>query len=161
MTESADLIRLLVERNLRVAVAESLTGGALVAELIGTPGASNAVLGGIVAYNTELKHTILGVDASILNVHGPVHPDVAIEMAVRVRDVLAVGGMAAEVGIGTTGVAGPDPQDGHAPGTVFIAIAIGADVRVRHLHLRGDRNDIRRQVVELALDELRARLTED
>lgn len=160
MTRSADVIALLVERNLRVAIAESLTGGALIAELIDTPGASDAVLGGIVAYNTELKHTILGVDAAILNVHGPIHPDVAIEMAVRVRDVLAVGGLAAEVGVGTTGVAGPDAQDGHAPGTVYVALAIGADVRVRHLQLQGDRNDIRRQVVELTLDELRTRLSE-
>jgi nicotinamide-nucleotide amidase len=158
VTASSEVVALLRERNLRVAVAESLTGGSLVAELIDTPGASDVVLGGIVAYHTELKHSLLGVDASVLNVHGAVHPDVAIQMAVLVRDVLAVEGLPAEVGISTTGVAGPDPQDGHDPGTAYLAVAIGADVRVRELSLQGDRNVIRRQVVDAAIAELSARL---
>ncbi len=161
MTSSAELVELLVERNLRVAVAESLTGGLLMSELITAPGASRVILGGVVAYHTQLKLSLLGVDADVLNVHGAVHPDVAIQMAVRVRDLMPVDGLPAEVGIGTTGVAGPDPQDGHAPGTAYLAIAIGADVRVRELSLDGDRNAIRRQVVERAMQELHDRLTAD
>lgn len=160
MTPSLDVVSTLVSLRLRVAVAESLTGGLLVAELINTPGASETVLGGVVAYNTELKRSILGVDASVLNVHGAVHPDVAVQMAVGVREVCAVDGTAAEVGIGVTGVAGPDGQDGQEPGTVFLAIAIGADVRVKRLALAGDRNSIRRQVVDEAMAELGDRLAE-
>src|SRR5690606_15913567 len=98
VTPSLDVVSTLVSLRLRVAVAESLTGGLLVAELINTPGASETVLGGVVAYNTELKRSILGVDASVLNVHGAVHPDVAVQMAVGVREVCAVDGTAAEVG---------------------------------------------------------------
>lgn len=158
MTQSSELIALLIERNLRIAVAESLTGGMLVSELINTPGSSATVLGGVVAYHTELKRSLLGVDADVLNVHGAVHPDVAIQMAVRVRDVCAVAGLPAEIGVGTTGVAGPDPQDGHPPGTVFLAIAIGADVRVAKLALSGDRNAIRLAVVDEAVSELLRRL---
>lgn len=158
MTVSSEIVSLLREHRLRVAVAESLTGGSLIAELIDTPGASDVVLGGVVAYHAELKRSLLGVDASILNVHGAVHPDVAIQMAVLVREVLAVDGLPAEVGISTTGVAGPDPQDGYSPGTAYLAVAIGADVRVRELALEGDRNVIRRLVVETAMAELAARL---
>jgi nicotinamide-nucleotide amidase len=132
----------------------------LTAELINTPGASATVLGGVVAYNTELKKTLLGVDSAVLNVHGAVHPDVASEMAVRVRDVLAVGGVAADVGVSTTGVAGPDPQDGHPAGTVFVGVSITGDARVLPLRLAGDRESIRRQVVAAAIDELYERITE-
>ncbi|AWB90544.1 damage-inducible protein CinA [Salinibacterium hongtaonis] len=153
-------MRELFERRLTVAVAESLTGGAVVSRLIDVPGASAAVLGGIVAYNTELKHSLLGVDSAVLNVHGPVHPDVAAQMASRVREVLAVGGQAADIGISTTGVAGPNPQHGHPPGTVFVGIAIGADVRVIALDLVGDRASIRSQVVDSVIDAVLARVIE-
>lgn len=153
-----ELMHLLLERRLTIAVAESLTGGLLVAELVETPGASASVLGGVVAYNTELKKTLLGVDAAILNVHGAVHSDVAAQMASRVREVLAVGGVAADIGVSTTGVAGPDSQDGHPVGTVFVGVAVGADVRVLSLQLEGDRGSIRRQVVAAAIDELLERV---
>lgn len=158
MTRSQQLVELLIERRLTVAVAESLTGGLLVAELIATPGASAVVLGGVVAYNTELKHTLLGVDPSIINVHGAVHPDVAAQMAARVREVLAVGGESAEIGIATTGVAGPDSQDGREPGTVYVAVAMEGDVRVSSLALEGDRSSIRRQTVDAAVEALWDRL---
>lgn len=158
MTVARELVRLLIERRLTIVAAESLTGGLLVSELIDTPGASATVLGGVVAYHTELKKTLLGVDAAILNVHGAVHPDVASQMAVRVREVLAVGGTPADIGVATTGVAGPDSQDGYPVGTVFVAVAVGGDVRVLSLFLGGDRESIRRQVVELALAEILERV---
>jgi nicotinamide-nucleotide amidase len=141
-------------RGLTVAVAESLTGGLLVAELIATPGASAVVSGGIVAYNTELKHTVLGVEASLLAAHGPVDPDVAREMAIGVRTRLAVGGVAASIGISTTGVAGPDPQDGQPVGTVYIGIASEAGVDCIRLFLSGSRADIRTAVVSESLVQL-------
>jgi nicotinamide-nucleotide amidase len=161
MNSGDDLVQLLIDRRMTIAVAESLTGGLLVAELINTPGASAAVLGGVVAYNTELKKTLLGVDSAVLNVHGAVHPDVAMQMAARVREVLAVGGVAADVGVSTSGVAGPDPQDGHPAGTVFVGVSITGDVRVLPLTLSGDRESIRRQVVDLAINEIYTRLSEN
>jgi len=154
-------VELLIARGLTIAVAESLTGGALVARLIDTPGASAAVLGGVVAYNTELKHSLLGVPASVLAPHGPVDPDVARAMAAGVRTALAVGGVPADVGIATTGVAGPDPQDGQPVGTVWVGLAIGDRVDAYPLMLSGSRADIRTQAVNEAIAILLAGLSEE
>ncbi|MGV8883992.1 MAG: CinA family protein [Microbacteriaceae bacterium] len=151
---SARLIPLLTARGLTVAVAESLTGGLLTSELIRTPGASAVVRGGIVAYDTALKHSLLGVDSGLLAVYGAVHPDVARQMAVGVRAALAVADLPADIGIATTGVAGPDPQDGQPVGTVFVAIAIGMEISVLQLALNGDREAIRSAVVSESLVEL-------
>lgn len=152
---SAEIIAALIARHHTIAVAESLTGGLLVAELIRTPGASAVVLGGVVAYNTELKHTLLGVDAEVLAAHGAVHPDVAAQMSAGVRTALAVGGEPAHIGISTTGVAGPDPQDGQPVGTVHLGFAIGSEVRTKHLQLSGSREHIRSAVVYESLLELK------
>lgn len=152
---SAEIVAALTARHATIAVAESLTGGLLVAELIRTPGASAVVLGGVVAYNTELKHTVLGVDAEVLAAHGAVHPDVAAQMAAGVRDALAVAGQPAHIGISTTGVAGPDPQDGQPVGTVYLGFAIGSEVRTKQLALSGSRADIRSAVVYESLVELK------
>jgi nicotinamide-nucleotide amidase len=116
VTLAVDVVAELTGRGLTVAVAESLTGGLVVAELVSVPGSSAVVRGGVVAYQTPLKHSLLGVDAGLLAEHGPVHPDVAAAMATGVRERLAVDGRRADVGLSTTGVAGPDDQDGHAPG---------------------------------------------
>jgi len=151
---SAEVVATLTERRLTIAVAESLTGGLLVAELIKTPGASAVVRGGIVAYDTALKHSLLGVDAGLLAVHGPVHADVARQMAAGVRAALTVDDLPADIGIATTGVAGPEPQGGVAVGTVFVAIALGIDIHVIELSLNGDREAIRSAVVSESLLEL-------
>jgi nicotinamide-nucleotide amidase len=153
---AADVIATLIDRGLTIAVAESLTGGLLVAELIRVPGASATVNGGVVAYNTELKHTIVGVDASLLAEHGPVHPEVARQMASRVRVSLAIGGVPADVGLSTTGVAGPGGQSGHAPGTVYIGVAIGDVATAFRLELGGDRQSVRSQTVARSLEQLSA-----
>lgn len=157
---SARLIATLESRDLTVAVAESLTGGLLTSELIRTPGASAVVRGGIVAYDTELKHSLLGVDAGLLAVYGAVHADVARQMAAGVRAALTVAELPADIGIATTGVAGPEPQDGQPVGTVFVAIAIGMDIHVLELQLDGDREAIRSAVVYEALVELERLLTQ-
>jgi nicotinamide-nucleotide amidase len=151
---AAGIIATLAAKRYTIAVAESLTGGLLVAELIRTPGASAVVLGGVVAYNTELKHTLLRVDAEVLAAHGAVHPDVAAQMAAGVRDALAVAGEPAHIGISATGVAGPDPQDGQPVGTVYLGFAIGSEVRTKRLTLEGSRDDIRSAVVYESLVEL-------
>jgi len=156
---SAEIIGALAAKHFTIAVAESLTGGMLVAELIRTPGASVVVNGGIVAYNTELKHTLLGVDAEVLAAHGAVHQDVAAQMAAGVRAALAVAGEPAHIGISTTGVAGPDPQDGQPVGTVHLGFAIGTEVRTKRLLLSGSRDDIRSAVVYESLMELKSLLS--
>ncbi|WP_407933000.1 CinA family protein [Herbiconiux daphne] len=148
---AARIVSALTTSHTTIAVAESLTGGLLTAELVSVPGASAVLVGGIVAYDTELKHTVLGVDAEVLAAHGPVHPDVAMQMAVGVRSALAVRGEPAHIGIATTGVAGPDSQGGQPPGTVFIGLAIGGDVRSHALRLSGDRAAVRAESVRLAL----------
>ncbi|WP_309711100.1 CinA family protein [Pseudolysinimonas sp.] len=144
---AADLIAALTERGLTVAVAESLTGGLVVADLVSVPGASAVVRGGIVAYATELKHDLLGVDAALLAAGGPIQAAVAEQMAdgVRVR-------LNADLGLATTGVAGPDPQDGHPPGEVWIAVATATGIRSVRLELGGDRESIRRETVESVLE---------
>ncbi len=155
---TARLIAEIGSRGLSVAVAESLTGGLLVAEFVRVPSASTVVLGGVVAYDTELKHTLLGVDAQLLAEHGPVHPEVAAQMAKGVREALAVGGRAAGIGISTTGVAGPGTQGGQPVGTVYIGISIGAQLHVFRLSLTGSRDAIRAAVVSGALARLAALL---
>jgi len=148
---AAGIIAELARRRLTIAVAESLTGGLLVAELIRPAGASAAVLGGVVAYDTELKASLLGVDPGLLAQHGAVHPDVAVAMAEGVRHRLAVAGRPADLGISTTGVAGPDQQDGHPAGTVYVGLSFGTSVAVKSLALTGSRDTVREETVTVAL----------
>ncbi|PWC07130.1 CinA family protein [Mycetocola zhujimingii] len=148
---TAALIARLAERGLTVAVAESLTGGLLVAELIRPPGASAVVFGGVVAYATELKRTVLGVDGELLAQFGPVDPEVARQMASGVRTALAVDGRVADIGISTTGVAGPDPQGGKAAGTVYVGLSTKDGARALELQLDGDRTTIRNATVAAAI----------
>nr|WP_225754907.1 CinA family protein [Actinotalea sp. Marseille-Q4924] len=109
-----------------IAVAESLTGGAVTDALVTVPGASACLRGGVVAYATDVKRDVLGVEATLLERHGAVHADVAAAMAARVRVVLG-----ADYGVATTGVAGPDAQDGRPPGTVHVAVSGPDGTRVR------------------------------
>ena len=152
------LIAELTGRGLRVAVAESLTGGLVVAELTSVPGASVVVSGGVVAYDTAVKGSVLGVDAALLAAEGAVHSEVARQMADRVRTALAVDGRPAELGIATTGVAGPTDQDGKPPGTVFVGIAFGGEVEAIELALGGSRAEIREATVRAAIGAALARL---
>ncbi len=151
-------MHLLTDRGLTIATAESLTGGLLAATLVDVPGASAVFNGGVVAYATPVKHSVLGVDAGLLDERGAVDPDVAEQMADRVRRVCAVDGRPADVGLATTGVAGPDPQDGRPPGTVYVAVAVGGGVGAIALDLHGDRSEIRAATVRAALEAVLARL---
>lgn len=155
---AAAVIAELTRRSLRIAVAESLTGGLVVAELTRIPGASLVVNGGVVAYDTGVKHTVLGVSAELLAREGAVHPEVARQMADGVRRVLAVDGRPAALGIATTGVAGPDPQDGKPVGTVYLGVAMGDEVESIALDLPGDRSEIRTATVRAAIGALLDRL---
>lgn len=151
---AASVVARLRERGWSIAVAESLTGGDLVSALVSVPGVSAVLRGGIVAYDTAIKRSLLGVDARLLALEGPVHPEVAAQMAVGVTRALAVDGRAATVGISSTGVAGPEPQRGAPVGTVHLGFAIDGSVDVRSLKLSGDRGAIRSAAVSESLLEL-------
>jgi PncC family amidohydrolase len=144
--ELAELLERLVAAGETVAVAESLTGGLVCSTLVTVPGASRVVVGGIVAYQTDVKASVLGVSAELLAERGAVDPDVALAMARAVRTKFG-----ATIGISTTGVAGPDPQDGVPVGTVFVAIANDRDETVTRCDFEGSRDDIRTLAVGAAL----------
>jgi nicotinamide-nucleotide amidase len=157
---AAELVAGLKRHGLTIAVAESLTGGLLVAELISVPGASAVVSGGVVAYNTALKHSLLGVDSGLLAERGAVDPDVAAAMAEGVRRACAIDGIPASIGLSTTGVAGPDPQDGKPVGTVFVGVSTDAGTKVFDLMFGGTREAIRAGVVSESLLQLKKVLTD-
>jgi nicotinamide-nucleotide amidase len=147
---AADLHRALHTRGATIAVAESLTGGLLGAALTDLAGSSATFRGGVIAYATDLKSSVLDVDPALLRRHGAVHPEVAVAMARG-----AASRLGATFGLATTGVAGPDPQDGRAPGEVHVALS-GPGVgrsgdRVVSLQLGGGRDDVRREAVRGAL----------
>ncbi len=147
----------LTARSATVATAESLTAGLVSATLAGVAGASEALRGGVVAYASDLKVGLLGVDARLVATVGVVSPAVAEQMALGIRER-----MAADWGVATTGVAGPDPQDGHPPGEVYVAVAgPGGLVDAQGLRLTGDRQGIRAAAVDAALTLLLSHLRGD
>ena len=157
-SEPEMLVERLRELGWTAGVAESLTGGLVVASLVAVPGASAVVRGGIVAYATDLKQSLLGVDALLLEAHGAVHERVARQMARGVRTALGADGRPADIGIATTGIAGPDSPDGQPVGTVHVAVSTSLGSRVESLLLEGDREQIRHaaavHAISLALDAL-------
>ena len=151
---TASVVDMLRDQGESLAIAESLTGGLLAAAITDVPGASNVFRGSITAYATDLKAELLGVPADLLARVGAVDPDVAVAMATGVRDRLG-----ASYGLATTGVAGPDEQDGKAVGTVYVALAHVSDSQsVVSLSLSGDRRAIREAATREALELLRRRL---
>jgi nicotinamide-nucleotide amidase len=153
---ATEVLRRLRAAGWTLASAESLTGGLVAAALTDVPGSSYAFRGGIVSYATDLKERLLGVDGRLLADHGAVYAPVAAAMAAGVRERLN-----ATIGIATTGVAGPDPQDGIPPGTVHIAVSLAGDTIVRTIGLAGDRDEVRRLTVERLLGLLLGRLREE
>lgn len=151
MTPAAQLVAALHTRGWTLGVAESLTGGAVASEIVTVPGASSVLWGAVVAYATPVKHALLGVDAGLLAEHGPVHPEVAVQMAEGVRRAVAVDGRPADVGISTTGIAGPDSPDGQPVGTVHIGIATPLGARSRTHLFAGTRDRIRAQARDAAI----------
>jgi len=145
---AAGAIHSLIGHAATIAVAESLTGGLVCAALTSVPGASSVVRGAVVAYATELKADLLRVDSELLAREGAVHPEVAAQMASGVR--LRLG---ADVGVATTGVAGPEPQDGKPVGEVHIAVATASSTQVRSLSLDPElgRAGIRAETVDAVL----------
>lgn len=154
----AELVAELASRKLKVAFAESLTGGMLSSELVSVPGASNVLLGSIVAYQTGLKASALGVSTELLESTGAVDPEVALKMAEGIRSRFSLQLLLdtdSVLGVSTTGVAGPDEQDGKPVGLVYIAVAGSKGSKVWEEQFSGDRAAIRRQTVEKALTHIR------
>ncbi|WP_027863448.1 CinA family protein [Marmoricola sp. URHB0036] len=149
MTDPALVHAALLERGLTVGCAESLTGGELAAMLSATPGASGTFVGGVVSYSTEVKRRLLSVTAAEV-----VSGECAVQMAAGARDLLEV-----DWAVSTTGVAGPDLQEGRPVGTVFVGLASSDTARFVRLDLDGDRDAIRSGACAGALDLLLAEVT--
>jgi nicotinamide-nucleotide amidase len=152
--DAAAVIALATRAGLSLATAESLTGGMRCEALVAVPGASAVVKGGVVAYDAEVKTSALGVSASLLESEGPVSQAVASAMARGARALLG-----ADVAVATTGAAGPEPHGGREPGTVVIAVIGPTRDRVTTVHIEGDRDDVMRGAVRIALDHLNRVLT--
>jgi nicotinamide-nucleotide amidase len=149
-----DLLR---ERGLTLAAGESCTGGLLLSRLTDVAGSSAYVAGGVTAYSNAVKIGMLGVPADLIAQHGAVSEPVASAMAQGARSRLGT-----DVGIGITGIAGPDGGSPQKPvGTVAIAVDAGRAARVRTFHFTGVRTQIKFQASQAALDMLRRLLLED
>jgi nicotinamide-nucleotide amidase len=153
---AAQVLALLQDRGETVATAESLTGGRLAAALTAVPGASKSFAGGVVAYATSVKESVLGVPAALVERHGVISAECALAMA---RGAATVTG--ATWGIGTTGVAGPDLQEGHPPGTVHVGLVGPGVSTALALELVGDRAAIQERTCLEALSALADMLTLD
>ena len=149
-TMEATVLAQLAAAGLTLAVAESVTGGMIASRLCAVPGASAVFRGGVVAYASEVKFDLLDVPT------GPVvSAEAACAMADGVRRRLG-----ADVGLSTTGVAGPTEQEGIAVGTVYVGVAVGERVEAVALKLPGDRERIRAFATISASDALRMVLRE-
>ncbi len=148
--EAASLITLAVRAGVTLATAESLTGGLVCAALVSEPGASAVVKGGIVAYDSAIKASVLGVSPVDLAEEGPVSHVVAIAMARGVCRALG-----ADVAVATTGVAGPEPHGGQAAGTFVIAVVGPKVERVVTYFADGDRASVVQRAVAFALGDLK------
>jgi nicotinamide-nucleotide amidase len=153
---AAAVIETLISRDLTIGTAESLTGGMVAVALTSVPGASAVFRGGIVAYAADLKSALLAVPADLIAEVGTVHEDIAVAMAQGARTALG-----ATIGVGTTGVAGPDPSEGHPVGTAHIAVAVPGRARHQALSLAGGRDQIRYGTVQRVLLLLKGMLVED
>lgn len=141
------LLGALTERDWSVATGESLTAGLVASTMAEVPGASTVLRGGVVAYQPEIKHRLLGIPMQTIEA-GLVTAEVAIGLAVGATQALG-----ADVGIGTTGAAGPTSHDGVEPGTVWVAVVVpGRDPRAELVRLTGNRAEVREGTVLAALE---------
>ncbi|WFF04264.1 CinA family protein [Micromonospora sp. WMMD964] len=150
---AAAVVHRLAQRHETMATVESLTGGLLAASIVDVAGVSAIYRGGLVVYATDLKDSLAGVPADLLSERGPVDPDVAAALARGGRERCG-----ADWGVATTGVAGPEPQDGKPVGLVYVAVAGANGVEVRRLDLGGGREHVRTAAVIEALRLLAERI---
>ena len=124
------VIKLLREKNMTFSAAESCTGGELAKRFTDMPGASAFFKGGVVTYTNEAKAKLLGIDLALIEEKGAVSYEVAKAMAENVRTLLGT-----DIGVGVTGLAGPDGDGVHEVGTVFVSLAVEGETFVKELHM--------------------------
>ena len=154
MSDAEAVVAELTRRGQTLATSESLTGGLIGATITSVPGASAAYVGGVIVYATRLKPVLSGVSEHTLAAYSVISPQTATEMALGVRRRTG-----ADWALATTGVAGPDPQEGHGPGEVWIGLAAPDGSADAHgFHFTGGRHEVRDQTVAAALALLAAAL---
>lgn len=144
-----EVVLLAGKRGLTIATGESLTAGMVAAALADVPGASAVLRGGVVSYHRDVKESLLGVDAGLLDRVGAVDPEVALQMALGAQTVCG-----ADIGVATTGVAGPEPHEGKEVGTVIVAVTFAESRVVREFRFSGTRDQIRTASCEAAVNML-------
>jgi len=151
--DATEALALLGAAGASLATAESLTGGRLAAAITSIPGASASYLGGFVTYATDLKRTLLGVPDEVVERYGVVSAECAGAMAVGCRDATG-----ATYALATTGVAGPDSQEGKPVGTVFVGVAAPDGVSVLTMELVGERHQVQDRACREALSALAGKI---
>lgn len=140
-------VKQLNEKSMKIATAESCTGGLLAAYLTAVPGVSSVFEVGITSYSCRIKHEVLGVNAETLDEYGAISHDTAAEMAENIKRISG-----ADIGVSVTGAAGPDGSEGHAPGLVYIAAAYGTGTHIKELNIEPlGRSYVREQAVKEVL----------
>ena len=156
-----ELVEQLIASGLFIATAESLTGGLLGSAITSVAGSSSTYLGGVIAYQNQIKEQVLGVSPTLIANQGAVDAEVAAQLASGVRDKFAKScqkPIEKVIGIATTGVAGPGEAEGKPAGTVFIGISSVAGESVYAHSFSGSRAEVREQSVASALAALREQL---
>jgi nicotinamide-nucleotide amidase len=142
---AAEIVDHLRQRGETISTAESLTAGAVSSAIVTIPGASDVFVGGVTAYRDEIKVSHLNVDPALIEKHTVISEEVAIAMAKG-----AITSFGTTWGIGTTGVAGPNPLDGHPVGVVWVAIE-GPISQTIELSLSGERESVRNAATSSAI----------
>ena len=147
-TISAEVVRAFLDKGMTLGTAESLTGGMIAASVAGVSGASAVLMGGVVSYDARVKHELLGVEQTIIDTVGVVSEPCARQMAQGAKAALKV-----DVAVSATGIAGPTGGTPETPvGTVFIGVSSAKGTRVDECHFTGDRQSVREQSVQHALE---------
>ena len=143
LSYAAKLVETLKAKSLKIATAESCTGGMVSGYITAVPGASEVFEMGVTSYSNRIKNKFLNVNGEILDTKGAVSRDTAKQMAENIRSLSG-----ADIGVSVTGVAGPAPQDGYSAGTVFVGICYDGETQVSKLQITPkDRNYVREQTV--------------
>ena len=147
MTIQEQLVQLLIDKNITITAAESLTAGLFQSTIGEVPGVSTIFEGGFVTYSNEVKEQVLGIPKEVIDTYGVVSGPTAVWMASQAKTILQK-----DIGISFTGAAGPDSLEGKAAGTVYIGIALPNDqVYSREFKFSGSRNEIREECVNQGL----------
>ena len=153
-----EIISLAKSKGLHLAIAESLTAGMVCARLADAPGASSVLLGGITAYQDQIKSQLLGVSPALMQMQSAVDPEVAAQLAEGIRAKFAFAMQVSSeqvIGLSTTGVAGPDSVGHHQPGEVYIGVSSRAGTKVFAEQFAGSRAEIRQACLGRVLAVLR------